>query len=172
MLLVLIFVSYNVNAFGVVTPTNPTVVSIGETKDLSLSIQNGAGATEDVIAKIEILEGSEIIKLEKEEYLIPANKEITAKLKIIIPKDAKIGDKWGVKLSFKATPSSKNGMVNMGQGVTINFDVLTQQPIQEIPTGGAIREINFSNAKIAITVIIIATIIFFLLRRKKSIKKK
>ena len=172
MLLILIFVSYNVNAFGVVNPTSPIVVSAGQTKNIDLLIQNGAGATEDVITKIEILEGSSIVQLEKEEYLVPANKEIIAKLKIIIPRDAKPDDKWNVKLSFKATSSNKQGMVNMGQGVVINFDVVTAQSNTEMPTGGAIKEINFYNAKIAIGIIIIATIIFFLLKRKKGIKKK
>ncbi len=172
MLLVLIFVSYNVNAFGVVNPANPVVVSIGETKDIDLLIQNGAGATEEVITKIEILEGNNIVQLEKEEYLVPANKEVNAKLKIIIPKDAKIGDKWNVKLSFKATPKGKEGMVSMGYGVIINFDVLTQQPAAETPTGQITREVSKTNIYTAIGVIIIATIIFLLLRKKKITKKK
>ena len=173
MLLVLIFVSYDVNAFGVVAPNSPIVVSIGETKDLSLSIQNGAGATEDVITKIEVLEGSEIIQLDQEEYLVPANGEITAKLKIIIPRDANIDGKWNVKLSFKATPKGKEGMVSMGYGVIINFDVLAQQPT-ETPTGKVTKEILGYNTNVILAVlIIIATlIILYILERKKKTKKK
>ena len=171
-LIVLIYLISNANAFGVVNPANPVVVSIGQTKDIDLLIQNGAGATEDVITKIEILEGNNIVQLEKEEYLVPANKEVNAKLRINVPRDAKIGDKWNVKLSFKATPEGKEGMVSMGYGVVINFDVLTQQPAAEIPTGQITREVSKTNIYTAIAVIIIATILFFLLKRKKSIKKK
>lgn len=172
-LLILIFVINNAGAFGVATPFagNSVYIPAGETKDLAFIIQNGAGATEEVIAKIEVLEGNEIIKsIDKEEYLVPAEGEVSATIKIATPRKAIPDDKWNVKLYFKATSPSKEGKVNIGQGVVISFDVIAEERT-EMPTGQITKEIPKTNIYIAIGIIIIVTIIY-LLTRKKNKKKK
>ena len=181
-LIILIFISFNVNAFGVATPfaaNEDVYVPAGESKEFVFSIQNGAAAIEDVNAKVEILEGSNIAEIINKQYiyLIPAGGEKSFNLKINIPENAKEDDKFSVKLSVKAITPNEAGAINMGYGVITGFNVITIPPVKpEIPTGSVVKEkgeVNYNNFLTALVVVVIAGIIIFLMRRKESrIKKK
>ncbi len=179
--LILILISCNVNAFGIATPfaSNEDVyIPIGESKEFVFSIQNGAGAIEDVNAKIEILDGKEIAEIinQQDSYLIPAGGEKSITVRIKVPESATENDKWNIRISAKAITPNKEGAVGIGYGVITGFNVVTKEPVKpEIPTGEVVKEkgeLNYNNFLLALVIIVIIGIIIFLMKRKKEVKKK
>ena len=173
-ILVLVLISSNAYSFGATQP-GTVFVPVGESKVIDFSVQNGGGATEDVIATLSVVTGADIVEfIEDNAYMVPAGGETTAKIKINVPRNANPDDKWNVKLSFRAKPvesSVLSGMVALSNGVDIRFDVVASEPVVEppsiIPTAEVVREVS-SNGVIALVVIIIAAIIIYLITRKKK----
>ena len=176
--IILIFVVFILSNFSVLgfgaTQPGTVFVPIGESKIVDFSVQNGGGATEDVIATLSVVTGEDIVELiENNEYLIPAGGETTAKVKINVPSNANPDNTWDVKLSFRAKPvepSSPSGMVALGYGVDVRFGVVASEPVKEtppIPTAQATREVNY-NGVYVVVIAVIAIIIYFLTRKKKT----
>lgn len=175
-LLIIILVSVNGYAFGATQP-GTVVVPVGESKIVDFSVQNGGGATEDVIATLSVVTGEDIVELiEDNEYLIPAGGERIAKVKVNVPRSANPDDKWGVKLAFRAEPvepSVPSGMVSLGYGVDIRFDVVASEPVKETPPIPTAEVTRVSNNGVYVILVIaaIAIIIYFLMRKKKTVPK-
>lgn len=162
--------------FGVTQP-GTIFLSPGESKIIDFSVQNGGGATDDVIAILSVAEGKDVVELiEDNSYFVPASGETKAKVKIKVPYDASPEDKWNVKLTFRAAqtePSILSGMVALSYGVDIKFDVVASEPVKElppVPTAQATR-VSYNGVYAVIVIAAIAIIIYFLTRKKKTIPK-
>lgn len=172
---ILILVSVNVYSFGATQP-GTVFVPVGESKIVEFSVQNGGGATEDVIATLGVITGEEIVEfVEDNAYLIPAGGETTAKIKVNVPRNANLNDLWNVKLSFRAEPvksSTLSGMVALSNGVDIKFDVVASEPVVEeiapfVGTGEVTKEVSYNPIYVVAIIAAIAIIIYFLTRKKK-----
>jgi len=173
-----IFVSFNVNAFGFgVTQPETIVIGPGENRIVDFSVQTGAGDTQDIIAILTVFEGKDIVELiENNEYFVPGGGETTAKIKINIPSNAKINDKFKVGLLFKTKPadaSASQGNIALGQGLKISFDVLVSEPKKETPplTGSATRKIGYNSSIAGVIIIAIGILIYLLINRRKGKKR-
>lgn len=175
-LIILIFISFNANAFGVAAPfagDNPVVVLPGETKELDFLIQNGAGATEAVNTKVDVISGSEIVEIDKREYNVPINGEVVAKIRVKVPEYASESDKWSVILQFKTTNPGKSGVVGVGYGVTTQFNVVTKEPITvETESGKIVEGANYTNFLFSIIFVVIVVIIIYLIEKRGKGKRK
>ena len=171
----LLSISVNGSGFGVTQP-GTLVIPAGESKIVDFSVQTGAGDTQNVMAKLEVLNGEEIVELiENPEYFVPASGQTIAKIKINIPKSAQPDDSWRVELAFKAKPTEavSTGMVTLGQGIKIGFNVVASEPVvQETPTGQVTREVSYNPTYVIIALIIIALIVYLVTRKKTSKGKK
>ena len=178
--LILIFLINNVSAFGVASPfasDSPVVVAPGESKELVFSIQNGAGAVEDINAKVEILDGKDIAKIiGNNVYLVPAGGEVPAKIRVNVPKSATKDDKWTVKISVKTIAPNEAGAMNIGHGIITGFDVLTVPLTKpEIPTGSVVKEnLGYNNFLVTLILVVIVGVITYLIQKgnKPKLKKK
>ena len=166
--------SSSVFGFGVTQPET-IFVSPGENRIVDFSVQNGAGAIEDVIVKLEVLSGKDIVELiEDNEYFVPAGGENFAKIRINIQSDAQPDDTWNVKLSFKTKPIGplNTGMVSLGYGVNIGFDVAIARPVKEKTLSlWFIGEVDY-NIIYGIAIVIMVAIIIYLLKGKKKLWKR
>ena len=171
----LLSISVNGSGFGVTQP-GTLVIPAGESKIVDFSVQTGAGDTQDVIAKLEVLNSEEIVELiENPEYFVPASGQTIAKIKINIPKSAKPNDSWRVELAFKAKPTEavSTGMVTLGQGIKIGFNVVASEPVvQETPTGQVTREVSYNSVYVVVALIVVALIVYLIARKNKGKGKK
>ncbi len=176
---IIILLSINVYAFGVSTsywPENPLVLEPGESRDVYFTLQNGAGATEDVIAKVELINGKDITQLldKDDSYLVPAGGSVRVNLRVTIPDNAKVGDTYTVGISATSTPSKVRGPVLFGSGVDATFPILIQkhEPVPITPTAEAVKEVkkeyNLLSLVGMLLVIAIVIFIFYKLHYKKS----
>ncbi|MBI2106245.1 hypothetical protein HYT56_05435 [Candidatus Woesearchaeota archaeon] len=175
--IVFILFSFSVLGFGATQP-GTVFVPAGESKIVDFSVQNGGGAKEDVVATLAVVDGEEIVELvEDNKYSIPINGEVIAKVKVKVPANANTNDKWNVKLSFRAEPvgsSIPSGMVSLGYGVDIKFDVVASEPAEETApfaaTGEATKELEVGNILIALILLASAAIAgrYYLRKRKNS----
>ena len=153
-----------VYAFGVASPGTAVEVYPGETKIVNLNLQNKAGATESVTARLEITEGSEIAGLEKNEYTIEAGGEIDAPVTIRIPSEAEVGATYKVVVETKTvTPGTAGGVsIGIGMGSAINLVVIEKpEPPEEKPKSKTL-------IAVILAVIIIAIVLIVILKRKKT----
>ena len=136
-LLAILMLSSMVSAFGISAPyweNNPLTMTQGETKTVELNLQNMVG-TEDVIVKADIKTGMDIASLVKTTYTVPAGTSNTmAPLVITIPKEAALGAQK-VEVEFKTVAPESAGMVTMGTGMSIGFDVIVTKPEPKINAG-------------------------------------
>ena len=163
LLLGIIIASSLVSAFGVSTPywdDNPLTAYRGSIKIVEINLQNMVG-TDDVTVQAEITKGSEIASLDNTRFVVKAGTSDTiAPLKITIPEEYVAGDKKPVEIEFKTVASESSGMVSMGTGMVVGFDVLvTDEPQKE-------TSMKVIITWIAVGVIVVLTALT-LLRKKK-----
>ncbi len=131
-LLAVILISASVSAFGVSSPYwegNPLQMSKGETKTVYLNLQNMVG-DEDVTVKAKVIEGSEIVSIKEDTFVIKAKTSDTlVPVKITLPNDAEVGSIEKVKIEFKTISKDKGG-ISMGTGMIVAFDVVTAEKIK------------------------------------------
>jgi hypothetical protein len=118
-LVITLIVINNVFAFGVASPGITTEMHPGETKVITLEVQNKAGATEDVAALMGISKNPDNIAIMNEtEYLVRAGESVFVPVTIQISKEAKIGTLYAVVVSTRTkAPDSQAGGVAFGIGV-------------------------------------------------------
>ena len=161
-----------VGALGVSSsygPGRPFEMYAGETKTISLFLQNQEDF--DIRARASVIEGFDIVNLVDEtEYLIPAKtKGIEVSLKIKIPRNAKVGDKYPVKIGFTQVPVEGGGMVQLAVETGSSFDILV---IEELEVEkGVIRKNIIWIILGVLVVIILVVIIKFILKRKQAFSK-
>ena len=127
--LLIILMSSLTMAFGVAIPYwdspewYPLKLAPGESKIVQLTLQNTG--EEDMIVKASIT-GSSIAQLDDKnnEYAIPSgeiNKLVN--IKVEIPKDTKIGERYKIYSSFHQISTGEGGMIKMAGALTVNFPV-------------------------------------------------
>jgi len=163
-LLILAFVQL-ISGFGVSSPYwegNPMVLSPGEEYEINLNLQNMIG-DDDLLIKAEMIKGGDIAKIKEGIYEIKAHTSDTmAPLTIKIPRDILVPQTKRIHIEFKSVTPHETGMVTMGTGMSVKFDVLIQgSPIK--------REIPWATIIISIGIIIIAIVIIILIRRRKRL---
>ncbi|MBI2667522.1 hypothetical protein HYX17_01995 [Candidatus Woesearchaeota archaeon] len=177
--LIAVLLSINVIAFGVSTsywPGKPLVLEPGESMDVYFTLQNGAGATEDVIANVDLTNGKDITQIidGSNSYLVKAGGESRVNLRVQIPDNANVGDTYTVGISVTALPSGRGGPVTIGSSVDATFPVLIQphEPVPTAPTGEAVKGIkgsyNIYSVVGLLLIIAIVIFIFYELHNKKS----
>lgn len=164
---IVLFASSLVGAFGVSSPyweTKPMNGYPGMDKEVLLNLQNKAGATEDVFATIEVIEGSEIASLSKEEYLVEEGSSIDVPLRIRIPSNAEIGKEYSVRVNTVVLADSESGGVGLSTGSITAFNVI----VGEVPE----REGFGTELYVALIVVLLILAIFFIANNCKTKKTK
>ena len=151
-------------AFGVSSPywsDHPLTMAAGETKLVDINLQNMVG-TDDVAVKAEITNGGDIATLNGDIYNVKAGTSDTmVPLEIKIPRKANDGDSYPVTVEFKTVAPEEGGMITMGTGMTIGFNVLVE--------GKTPNYVLYVSVGFIILLIIILIIIIL---RKKPVRKK
>lgn len=118
-----------VSAFGAGSPyyaDNPLYMDAGETRDVTLRLQNMVGE-DDVTLRAELMSGEEVASLTDEnlDYLVPAmTKDVPVNLRIEIPADAADGTRYPVAVSFTQVAEEEGRMVQFQGVVGKSFDVI------------------------------------------------
>lgn len=109
---------------------NPLILSPGDSKEVTISLQNMVGG-EDLRIKSDLIAGSEIATLidKKQFYDLPfGRKDIYVKIQVSIPNDAKIGTDYTVTMVF--TPvnlDSSGGLVSLVGSIEKSFPVQVRE---------------------------------------------
>ncbi|MBI2663396.1 hypothetical protein HYX15_02580 [Candidatus Woesearchaeota archaeon] len=170
LVLVMVLLSFNVSAFGVVTSywdTKPLILEPGESRNVYITLQNGAGATEEVTAKVELQgNGASLAQILDEDklFLVPAGREVNVDIKVSIPNDAEIGEKYIIGVAVNALPEESNAPVLLGAGVgtSIPINVQYHEPLAATLTGESIKETNldYNLMGIGALMLLLAIVIF------------
>ena len=120
----------SVSAFGIVTPywkERPLVMQPGETKDVSLELQNMVGSS-DVTIRVELLAGNEIATITdpSTDYLVrQKTADTNVHLRVNVPSDTAIGSKYTITMSFSTVTSGATASgVKIGTSIEKSFDVV------------------------------------------------
>ncbi len=149
---------------------NPLIMSPGETKDVQFYLQNTGDR--EVVLQAELKEGSEIASLidSNLEYVVPpGSKDVIVNVRVSVEENAKIGDKYVVKGSFRQIKTEKAGMVHLGISIDKSFPVLVKSI--EVPTVEEGKPGKFSNYQITtimLVVILIGYVIYIFIKKKKK----
>ncbi len=174
LLMILFILVPSTAAFGVTTlywNDKPLFMHPGQSKEIYVELQNMVGG-EDLRLKAEITEGSEIADLinPNKEYLVPfGRKDIKVNIRITVPENAALEDRYIVKLSFKQAAKEEGKMVQMSSSVGTAIPVviksakeIPKEPMQEMPA--AEERTSFTTilivSLILLAIIIIAYVIF------------
>jgi hypothetical protein len=173
--LVLSFMSF-ISAFSVAMPymeNKQLYLYPGSTTDLQF-ILHDSGGTENINARVTIIEGSEIIEIIDSSNIyvvIPGpGKHTPVNFRITIPENARIGDSYHIKLGFAAEAGA--GSFAFGSEIEQNFDVIIGEKavepavIKEEEEGEILLK-SFLFYGIIIFIFIIILIIFFVIRGRK-----
>jgi len=173
------------SAFGVTThywDTKPLIMYPGQIKDIDVELQNMVG-DENLRLKAEIIEGSEIATLVMEpdnEYIVPlGRKDIKVNIRVAIPENAPLEDKYNIKVSFKQVAEEEGKMVQMVASVGTSIPIIIKSveevpveqetPSQEKPSKETTEKISPTSIAI-LSLVIIAIIVGYILLKKR--KKK
>jgi len=151
-----------VSAFGVSSPYwdgNPLFIERGTTKIVEINLQNMVG-NEDVKVKADLVEGLDIASLSNNVYDVRAQtSNVIVPLKISIPAKANVGDVKRVKVDFRTIGPNNEGMISMGTGMSVAFDVNITE-----------KQKGASDYIIPIAIVLVITlliVIFVIVSRKK-----
>lgn len=164
-----------VKAFGITSAYysgNPLTLQPGETKTISLGLQNMVGE-DNITLSADITKGAEIAKLVEEgkQYFVPlgTNNDIAIEMTITAPANDVIGKEYEVELTLTTVTSGEGGGVVLGQSIGKTVPVIIVSPTEEIkekpsfPIGLVI---------LLVVIVIIILVIIILLATKKKNKKK
>jgi len=180
-ILIILLVMPLVNAFGVTTPywdENPLIMFPGETKDVQLLLQSEADS-DPLIARAELIEGGEVATMldSNLDYNVePGQKDVAVNIRITIPEDANLNDRYDVRVSFREIlERGGGGPVQMATGVGTKIPVVVESFAN---AGEAVREPKTQATSISLTTsilllaIIVIIIIAYTTLKNKTKKKK
>ena len=169
-----------VSAFGVTTyywETNPLIMYPGQTKNINVELQNMVGGA-DLRLKAELTEGMEIATLidPDEEYLIPfGRKDIKVNIKVVIPENVPLEDKYYIKIAFKEAATEEGKMLQMASSVGATIPVVIKS-IEEVPAEQ--EQIQLQEEEqvsvttiVVLSLVILAIIIGYIIFKFKKKKK-
>ncbi len=126
-IVLILFLTSFVNAFGVSSDYwkgNPLKISHGETKTITLRLQNMVDAN-DITVRAVLKNGEEIASVEEKDYLVRmGTKDTEVPITVSIPDNVPIGSDYEVTVSFNTVTPSGEGTVSIGTGIDTSFDVL------------------------------------------------
>lgn len=165
-LLGVLFMSAFASAFGVSCQYwNDGVHSLrayaGERVVVPINIQNGAGATENVTARLVVAKGGEIARLQNSEYNVPAGGAVDVLLNVNIPSDAVVGAKYFVRVETQTITPGTAGGLSMGVGAGTEFEVIVVEKPSEAPSSNLVLYLSLA------IILVLALIIYLLLKKKK-----
>ena len=176
--IMIILISFS-SAFGVSTAywdDNPLKLAPGESKIVSLGLQNKVG-NEDVTLRAELTnDGDGIATLidENLDYFVPLGGGAEVLVKIEIPEDSVISGVHQVTISFVQITSGEGGMVRVAGGFTSKLPVEIVSPegseLYVAPTPTLPEEKVFTTNFLIILIILVATaiIVFMIIRKNKK----
>ncbi|MEK6945431.1 MAG: hypothetical protein AABW63_01425 [Nanoarchaeota archaeon] len=155
-----------IGAAGIASPyweSNPLEMHYGETRIISLNLQNMVG-NEDVTVKVIIKQGSDIVTLPKDTYTAKVGTSDT-----VIPLTIAVPENYGkqlqtVEIEAKTVTSGEGGMVTLGTGWTTKFDVVLSQKSSSTQSSSSTGKI----IALIIAIIVLIIMITFIMKRKKS----
>ncbi|MGV8151967.1 MAG: hypothetical protein ACP5OG_02710 [Candidatus Nanoarchaeia archaeon] len=157
---------------------NPLKLSAGDSANVGLTLQNMVGG-EDVIAKLSILKGAEIMKStdSSDTYTVLFGEKVGANFLVTIPEDAEVGSVYPIEVEFKTTIDSGSGEFKFGSGVSQKFEVLvvTKEPVKaETPTIGrdALQNNSYGIWIILIVLVFVIAMIYYYFTKKKNKNNK
>jgi hypothetical protein len=179
-IVVVVFIIFFINIIdaisigGIYSMDYPLELSPGENKVITFSLQNRAG-DKDVKFIGEVVEGSEIVnfKDKNREYFVEgsSDSEVLVDVLVDIPKNAKIGEEYDIKLEFKPLPieGQEEGMVQLSVRLSRYFKVnvvkegeLSEESIEDLGK-------NWFWILLGIIIVIISVIIIkFILGRRNE----
>ncbi|MFQ5531688.1 MAG: hypothetical protein ACE5ES_03680, partial [Candidatus Nanoarchaeia archaeon] len=166
LIFVMLFV-VSVSAIGVGF-SQDVEVTLGESIDRSLSLQNLPAGNGDLLFKGTIEEGGEVVSFTKgDEFEVADGKIVQAPIRIKALEGAVVGQTYNVKILFKTSPVSAEGSgdtVQFNTGARISFGVEVVEKTEE-PSAG------FSTGTILVWILgilIVILIIWIILRNRKN----
>lgn len=172
------FLVNTVMAFGVSSPywnDNPLRMFPGETKEISFNLQNCPSlleicdkSDENVVVALE--QGEEIATITSgNSYELPyGSSDQYLRLKVEIPKNTDLGEKYNIVISATSTPKTEGGNVELGIKYSIDFPVVVGEK-SSIPLPVSDEETERSAigliVVIVIIILILLTIVIWLLIR-------
>ena len=177
-LIVLFLIISIVGASGIAAPNwdtpesyNPLYLFTGESRVINFELQN-LGTNEDVTFRMDITNGSNIAQLVDANniYLVKANERQKVPVRISVLADAKVGDKYRIKVEATSVETQKSGQFKFGTSVGTSFDVIVtaQAPKEEAQTETEAQTSSINWIIYLLLAIIIVIIIYFALKRKKK----
>lgn len=141
------------------------VLFSGESRNLEFTIQNGGGATEAVNVKVNVTEGSEIIKLveEKNIYLVSPGDMVPIGFLVTAPNGA-TGSKYKIIIEFSEASANQDAL-SFGTGINQEFEVVLAEPIEKIKEN---KELKGWVLMLWIGIFILLIIIALLVLRKRK----
>ena len=126
----LVMMSLFVSAFGASTAywdERPLKLATGESKTVSLGLQNAGGATENITLRAELTnDGGGIATMVDEnlDYFVPVGGGAGVPIRIEVPQDAEIGITYQITVSFTQISAGQGGeMVTLAGGIVSKFPV-------------------------------------------------
>ncbi len=170
----LIMILFFVNAFGASISywdDNPLKLAPGESKIVSLGLQNNVGG-ENITLKAELInDGGGIATMVDENlnYFVPFGGGMGVPVKIEIPEDAEIGSIHGMVISFVQVSSGEGGMLRIAGGFTskIPVEVVGEEESELYSPSKPISNLWI----LIILIVIVVILIIFATAKKKKTKK-
>ncbi len=182
LLAVSLFLIGEVFAFGVSIDPSPLKIIPGATAEIPLNIQNMIGDSPIKIT-MQWIEGEEIAQIAGgTTYTLQPKTEVNLKIKVSIPKNAKIGDSYNIKLKVSPAPAGE-GQIEVTTAYLVEKPILvvseapqspspqeqpaaTQPAAAEIPTESP-KQNKTLIAVIAVILIALVVLVIVLMRKKK-----
>lgn len=171
-LFLILLLSSFVGAFGVASPVwrgNPLIISPGDTKTVTLTLQNMVG-NDDVRLRATITNGADIASTEEEDYLVKAQTADTrVPIKVSVPADYAVGN-YSITVSFVTVTPSEEGAVFLGTGIDTTFDVSIREraPASEEPQLAPPVKSNMRWYVIGAIILLIIIVVIIIIRKLKK----
>ena len=153
----------------------------GEERTILLILQN-TDVEDDATVEGKILEGSDIVSLDREKFTVPFKELVTAKLKVQIPESVSVGDQFTVRYEFKHVAAEvEEGGEGTGaafsQGVVRSFKVnvvekpaeVLEEEVSAVATGESRKSAVTILLWAILVVVILILIVWFVIRKKSSV---
>jgi len=124
--LIVLFCISNIAAFAVGSfywSGNSMKLSLGESRNFSIILHAG---NSDIKIKADITSGSEVLKITdlSKIYTIPLGEKRSVNLEASVPKDAKPGQIYSVRIDFSEIKDSASGEFGFGTAIGQSFNVV------------------------------------------------
>ncbi len=178
-LLALILVSTSlVSAFSVGFESTELRLYPGESYESSFSLQNYGTDAKDITVEATLEEGAQYLSFPQGTRIdVVANNNAAAPVRITVPSNAKVGDKYPIKVLFNVVAGNEVVQDVANQGTTIGFafsyrrtvDLIVVAPVTEQDVDKNRTSASYMTwIWILIALVVVAIIVWLILRRKNN----